>query len=192
MSIPVEHQGSDSAVAALTSLVVASEHRAQRLERLSRRLLLAVSILVPLVLFLGLRAVPPALAQARAVADVQDDPSRAGRRAELLASLPEMTRNEIEQFERQARWLSEYLRTFGQDFDAGAVVALFLSKMAEDMHAMPNMNREMQTMNANMAAVPAIAVEMQRMNQLMTTIAANMDSTMGRMGRSMPWMPWSP
>ena len=77
---------------------------------------------------------------------------------------------------------------------AGAVVALMLSRIGDNMDAVPKMHQEMKTMNSLMKSMPIVAVEMQRMNANISLITANMgvmthnmDSTMGRMGR---WAPW--
>jgi len=51
----------------------------------------------------------------------------------------------------------------------------------------PKMQAEMQAMNAKMNAPPFMANEVAGMNAKMGLMAANMDSTMGRAGRMMPW-----
>jgi hypothetical protein len=55
------------------------------------------------------------------------------------------------------------------------------------MESVPQMHAEMQVMNARMNALPFIANEVAGMNAKMGVITADMDSTMGRAGRMMPW-----
>ena len=59
-------------------------------------------------------------------------------------------------------------------------------RMADDVHRMAD---DMQQMNGKMNAVPAMAGEMQQMNVKMGVMAHGVDTTMGRMGR---WVPWGP
>jgi hypothetical protein len=49
------------------------------------------------------------------------------------------------------------------------------------------MHAEMQVMNGKMNALPFLASEVAGMNAKMGVMAADMDSTMGRAGRMMPW-----
>jgi len=44
-------------------------------------------------------------------------------------------------------------------------------------------------MSGPKSAVPVMATEMQTMNMKMGVMAHGVDTTMGRMGRMMPWMP---
>lgn len=124
---------------------------------------------------------PPAGAAVQApAADAQ-----AGR-AELMAMLPADERAQLEAFEQKVAWVSQYMRASPQ-FDPGAAVALFLHNMAQAMESMPRMEAEMRTMNAKMSAMPFMANEVAGMNAKIGVVAANMDSTMGRAGRIMPW-----
>jgi hypothetical protein len=75
---------------------------------------------------------------------------------------------------------------------AGAVVAMMLFRMAESMSTMPSMEQQMRTMSGQMGALPAIVAELNAINAKMHVITGTMDSTMGRAGRMMPWMPFSP
>lgn len=107
-------------------------------------------------------------------------------REQLLAALAPDQRTRIEEFEQQVGWLSQYMRSSPQ-FDAGAAIALFLANMSRSMDSVPKMYAEMQVMNAKMNALPVLANEVAGMHAKMAVIAANMDSTMGRAGRMMPW-----
>ena len=64
--------------------------------------------------------------------------------------------------------------------------------MGQSMNTMPSMEQQMRTMSGQMGALPAIVAELAQINAKMHVITATMDSTMGRAGRMMPWMPFSP
>ena len=103
-----------------------------------------------------------------------------------MAMLPADERARLEQFEQKVAWVSQYMRSSPQ-FDAGATIALFLGDMAKAMESVPKMQAEMQVMNAKMNALPFMANEVAGMNAKMGVMTADMDSTMGRAGRMMPW-----
>lgn len=134
----------------------------------------------------------PSLSPFSSAAQPQPDAQELARqRAHLLAQLPEGSRRELEQFAREAEWLGQYLRTLGPD-EAGALVALMLFRMAKTMENMDAMEQHMRTMSTQMAALPAIVAELNQINGKMSVITHDMDSTMGRAGRMMPWMPFGP
>ena len=117
------------------------------------------------------------------------------KQAQLKAQLSEEQRRELEEFEIRVRWLSQYMQTWDEN-QAGAVVALMLHRVAENMDSVPKMHEEMIAMNSLMRSLPVMTTEMQRMSANIAVMTANMgvmtrdmDSTMGRMGRMMPWMP---
>lgn len=119
--------------------------------------------------------------------------SSAARRKALIAQLPEEQQQEMEEFQQRVEWVSQYMQTWDEG-QAGAVVALMLSRIADSIDAVPQMHQEMKTMNSLMQSMPIVAVEMQRMNANISLITANMgvmthnmDSTMGRMGHRAPW-----
>jgi hypothetical protein len=116
---------------------------------------------------------------------------RAAQREKLLAELPADTRRQLASFEREVDWLTRYMQTWDEG-TAGAMVALMLYRMSQSMDTMPSMELQMRTMSAQIGALPAIVAELGQINAKMTAIAGTMDSTMGRAGRMMPWMPFSP
>lgn len=125
-----------------------------------------------------------------------DPQSPSAQREALKARLPEEMRQRLAGFEQQVEWVSQYMQTWDEG-QAGAVVALMLHRIGNNMDAVPKMHQEMKTMNSLMSSMPIVATEMQRMNSNMSVITANMglmthnmDSTMGRMGRMGRWMPW--
>lgn len=96
-----------------------------------------------------------------------------------------------EDFEARMLGLKQRLGAVKEDAaDTGKLVAVILHDMQKALQAMPAMAQDMHEMNAKMSAVPAMAAEMQAMNARMGIMAYGVDSTMGRMGRMVPWMPW--
>ncbi len=116
---------------------------------------------------------------------------RANRREQLMAMLPPEKQRELESFEREVDWLNGYMQTWDEG-KTGAVVAMMLFRMGQSMGTMPSMEQQMRTMSGQMGALPAIVAELAQINAKMHVITATMDSTMGRAGRMMPWMPFSP
>ena len=172
-----------------------TEARHERAIRRYRLLWLGIMALVVAVLTMSIGSGPTALAQTepqQGMSAAQLQSSVAKRKA-LIAQLPEEKRQKMEEFQQQVEWISQYMQTWDEE-QAGAVVALMLSRIGDNMNAVPKMHQEMKTMNSLMKSMPIVAIEMQRMNTNMSLITANigvmthnMDSTMGRMGR---WMPW--
>jgi hypothetical protein len=122
-----------------------------------------------------------------------DQQNAIARRSALKQSLPAEAQDELAQFEQQVEWISQYMQTWDER-QAGAVVALMLSRIGQNMNAMPQIHHEMQTMTSLMQGMPVVAAEMQRMSANIAVMTANVgimsrniDSTMGRMGRAMPW-----
>lgn len=79
-------------------------------------------------------------------------------------------------------------------FDPGKAIAVILHDMQKALQAVPEMAKDMDTMakvmvdmNGKMDAMPAMANSMSQMNWKMGVIAHDIDNTMGRMGRMMPW-----
>ena len=178
--------------------LLADEVRSARQEaRRQRRRLRTLAVALTVALTGGgwavLQALPVAEAQeplpARAVPAPPEE--RAARHAELLSMLPADKQRELVAFEREVDWLTRYMQTWDEG-KAGAVVAIMLFRMAQSMDTMPSMEQQMRTMSTQMSALPAIVAELNQINAKMHVITTTMDSTMGRAGRMMPWMPFSP
>lgn len=185
---PGEGEATADLLKLLMDRVSQAEQNYRDLQRRQRRFGLAALLLLPLGMVLsGVGASGPD------GADVQraEPAARAQQQEQLLARLPAGRRDEVKRFEEQVQWLGAYMHTL-DGFDPGAAVALFLSKMVASMEVMPEMSRQMQAMNANMAAMPAILAELRMMNAQMAVISHSMDSTMGRAGAMMPWVPFGP
>lgn len=139
---------------------------------------------------------------------VSSDPEAdALRRKELFEQLTPEQKTYVERFERNQRWIADYIRA-NPEFDPGAAIALFLSEMSISIRVMPGMyaemsemkqevramtqevtrlNGEVKTMNAKMNALPVLATEVQGLHRQVIFIADDLDSTMGQAGRIFPW-----
>jgi hypothetical protein len=185
--VTAEHPGTDFTVAALARELARTQARLDALVPGRRRSLLGLALAAALGFGAGAYIASPAGAQTQPYAGAALQPTAPGpTHDQLLARLPPEQRTRVQEFERRVGWLSQYLRSSPQ-FDAGAAIAVFLSDMATAMESVPRMHAEMQAMNAKMNAMPVLANEVAGMNAKMGVVAANMDSTMGRAGRMMPW-----
>lgn len=182
----------DDALRLLGGELKAVRAEAERQRGRVRRMAVALAVLLAVAGWSILPSFPRAEVDRTAQQGAPLSPDlRAARRAELLAMLPAEKRRELESFEREVDWLSGYMQTWDQG-KAGAVVAMMLFKMSKSMDTMPSMEQQMRTMSGQMGALPAIVAELAQINAKMHVITATMDSTMGRAGRMMPWMPFSP
>jgi hypothetical protein len=172
-------------VSRLTATVERLASSLERLERLQRRAkaLAAAGLLTAAGLLLGSHWLNPAQAQATPPAAPLDPAAATAAREELFKRLDPDQRREIERFEQDVGWVSQYRHLYGDQFDPAAMVAVMLGRMAKSVEAVPEMRMEMQVMNA----LPVMTAEIQGMNAKMGVMAAGMDSTMGRAGRMMPW-----
>lgn len=183
----------EAAVQSLVEEIRAARAETQRQRWRLRTLAVGIAVLLAALSW----SVAPSFSRAEVVLpDGNTSPSMspdelAAKRAELIAMLPAEKQRELESFEREVVWLSAYMHTWEQG-QAGAVVALMLFKMAQSMSTMPSMEQQMRTMSGQMGALPAIVAELAQINAKMSVITASMDSTMGRAGRMMPWMPFAP
>lgn len=184
--------GNDSLLLILKELQIA---RAETLHQSSRLRLMALGLGLMTILagWSGYQAISNAESQPPVTtpAASMSPEDRATQRRELMAMLPEEQRQELEKFAQQAEWLDQYMHTWEPD-QAGALVALMLFRMTKTMDTLPEMERNMRIMSGQMAALPAIVGELNQINAKMSVITTNLDSTMGRAGRMMPWMPFAP
>ena len=85
-----------------------------------------------------------------------------------------------------ARAVAVILHDMKEMLEAVPRMAEDTRRMSTDMHQMMT---DMHQMNQKISAVPVMAAEMQSMNVKIGIMAHGVDSTMGRAGRMMPWMP---
>lgn len=183
-------RGPDSAVLVLARELARAEVRREALVRAHRWSVVGLGLAAAIGGFaLGVYVATPAMAQIQGSAGSAAQATQAAvapDREQLAAMLPAEERTRLAQFEQKVAWVSQYMRSSPQ-FDAGATIALFLGDMARAMESVPKMQAEMQAMNVKMNALPFMANEVAGMNAKMGLMAADMDSTMGRAGRMMPW-----
>ncbi len=180
----------ESAVLVLARELARAELRREALARAHRWSMVGLGLAAAIGGFaMGIYVATPAMAENQGVAGAGTQVAQAAPasgREQLVAMLPAEERTRLAQFEQKVAWVSQYMRSSPQ-FDAGATIALFLGDMARAMESVPKMQAEMQTMNVKMNALPFMANEVAGMNAKMGLMAADMDSTMGRAGRMMPW-----
>ena len=179
----------DPTVLMLARELAQAEARCAVLARGQRRSLIGLAVAGIIGFGAGAYVVAPATAQPHGSGAAKSQiPSaaQAPTREQLMAMLPAEERARLQDFEQKVSWVSQYTRSSPQ-FDAGAAIALLLSDMVKSMDAVPRMHAEMQVMNGKMNALPFLANEVAGMNAKMGVMTADMDSTLGRAGRMMPW-----
>ena len=179
----VSKEGLDQRIERLTLALDRSEQRLRRTERQLRFFGLSAISAIALWLFAGPYAGTPVHAEG------------------VIASVEHKIEQDIAALEKKSE--QEFRTLMGrvkQDLaaaeraDPAHMVAVILHDMKNMLEAVPRMAddvermaNDMQQMNGKMSAVPAMAGEMQQMNLKMGVMTYGVDSTMGRMGR---WMPW--
>jgi hypothetical protein len=198
-------QDTAAAIAALTAALQRFEARYEAARRAEHRLRLGLFLaglaLLGGTLYLASASTTNFLARIAPPRIAESDPEAARlRRERLLASLPAEERERLLRFEAEARLVREYLDV-SPDFDSGATVALMLSSMSGSVAVMPQLygavaamagdmrtiSTRMEDMDRKMNALPALTTEVQGMRGQMAVMAADVDSTMGRAGRMLPW-----
>ena len=183
------HSHLDPTVLTLARDLARAEARCAVLAGARRRSLAAVVLAAAAGFGVGAYVVAPATAQpqpAGATTAQMPGGTPAQTRDQLMAMLSPEDRARLQEFEQRVSWVSRYTRS-SPEFDAGAAIALFLGEIVKSMESVPRMHAEMQAMNGKMNALPFLANEVAGMNAKMGVMAADMDSTMGRAGRMMPW-----
>ncbi len=177
-------------VRALTQAVTAGERRIRTLERAYRRvgLFMIAALLVGGYLAYGIGSAVPAAAEGRSGGD---EPTPLGRD---VARLERWASAEHARFDAAIERLRSEAGQEAAKLDPAHAVAVMLKDMRDLLMAMPEMARDMnvmtqamQEMNAKMTAMPAMAADMHQMNLTMGIMSRSVDSTMGRMGRMLPW-----
>jgi hypothetical protein len=179
----------DPTVLALAHDLARAEARCAVLAGVRHRSIAAVVLAAAAGFGVGAHVVAPATAQPQPAGATTAQVSAAApaqTRDQLMAMLSPEDRARLEDFEQRVSWVSRYTRS-SPDFDAGAAIALFLGEIVKSMESVPRMHAEMQAMNGKMNALPFLANEVAGMNAKMGVMTADMDSTMGRAGRMMPW-----
>lgn len=122
------------------------------------------------------------------------------KKQQLLEMLSSDERSRIMRFERQQKWLSQYLAV-NPDYHPGAAVALHLAQMADSVMVMPKLyeevktmnhnihtiTRELQTMNDKMKVMPILAADINEIKFYISIMTRDVNSSMGKAGRIIPW-----
>ena len=195
-----------AAIADLARIAVSGERRLQRLERLLRW----TAALFLLTLALALYALSQAFGAAGAQAQAGWPHAAPGpipeelETAEVVAEGPQGDfRARIEELRRRVA------EAEAETLDPGHALAVILHDMKDVLHetrqmlaVMPQMAEDMRDMRGDMVriadtmdsmddkmtGVPVMAEEMRRLNINIDIMTTSIDSTMGRMGRMMPYM----
>ena len=181
----VNNNGLDQRMERLTLALEQSEQRLRRTERQLRLLGLSAMTAIALWFFTGLQGTTPAYAEnvvERLEHKLSDDVAALEKKGEEdFRALMGRVKQDLAAAERvdPAHMVAVILHDMKNMLEA-------VPRMADDVNRMAN---DMQQMNGKMNAVPAMAGEMQQMNVKMGVMAHGVDTTMGRMGR---WMPWGP
>lgn len=181
----VSKEGLDRQIERLTIALDRNEQRLKRTERQLRFFGLSAISAMALWLFAGPHAGTPVHAEGvieRVEHKVEQDIAALEKKSEQdFRALMARVKKDLASAERA---------------DPAHMVAVILHDVKDALEAVPHMAEDMQSMahdmrqmNAKMSAVPAMAGEMQQMNLKMGVMTYGVDSTMGRMGR---WMPWGP
>lgn len=175
-------------LSALTALAQQNELRVARLLRWNQRLLLGLSMGVALSVYAAVNVATSTPAQAgNAIAAVAQDAKAvdAGVKRDLEAARAG--------FDQNVERLRADLAAAKQVGGLKSLVVL-MNDIKKALQAMPPMAANMETMakdmhqmNGKMSAVPAMAAQMQQMNANVAVMTYGVNSTMGRMGRMMPW-----
>lgn len=113
-------------------------------------------------------------------------PAQAGLAGDLEQSGKQLDQAAKAEFDQFMESLRHDVKS-AENFNPGKTIAVILHDMQLALQAMPAMAKDMREMNAKMSSVPVMADQMGQMNWKMGIIAHDIDSTMGRMGRMMPW-----
>jgi hypothetical protein len=178
----------DPIVLTLARELAQAEARCASLGGARRRSLAAIVVAAGIGFGVGAYVAVPATAQQGVGTATVQAPAAPSiqTRDQLMAMLSPEDRARLQDFEQMVSWVSRYTRS-SPEFDAGAAIALFLGEIVRSMESVPRMHAEMQVMNTKMNALPFLANEVAGMNAKMGVMTADMDSTMGRAGRMMPW-----
>lgn len=146
-----------------------------------------------------------------------DPEAAAEERKRLKQLLPADMHAQIEEFEAEVKWVHDYLQVFddfdagaamtlflGQMSSSVEVMPAMYAEvrsmkqemqslndqiltMNQKMDALPVLAHDVQGMNGKMNALPALTLEVQGIHRQVTGMSVDMDSTMGRFGRIVPW-----
>ncbi|MCP4407678.1 MAG: hypothetical protein GY807_07935 [Gammaproteobacteria bacterium] len=190
-----EHQLVES-IRLLTQAVESGERRMRRMDAWITRFTLVLLTVFGLVGYVAFNLLSTSVAVAEPEGVLQRlEHGVAEFTDEEVAKIRAWEEREKRKFHHMMEQMRANMNKVGK-IDPLHSVAIILKDMKEMLEAVPRMADRMDTMNVailqmneKMSAMPAMAVDMHHMNGKMGIMSHGVDSTMGRMGRMMPWMP---
>ena len=203
---PIRSSDPSAAIAELAHIQLAGERRLQRLERLFRwnlALLLSTLLLAAFALsqFLGAASAqpgwphvaPPPIPEPEVVEPVKAEP---GSPAEEFLTRIEALRTgiagadaaQMNPFHAITVVLHDLREVLQESQRALNVLPEMVEEMREMRGDIGHIAATMDSMDAKMTGVPLMAEEMRRLNINIDIMTTSIDSTMGRMGRMMPYV----
>jgi D-alanyl-D-alanine dipeptidase len=213
--MPDTNQESVQVAEALNRLSIAMEDLQTRYDasqRASRRIRIALMIVLLLLGGAAYQLFSPVIetfgAVAQSISQVlsrfkpqpKNTAAAIKKKQQLLMQLTDDERARIEHFQKQEKWVAQYLAV-NPNYHPGAAVALHLSQMSDAVMVMPKMYDEIQAMNNNihiitrelnimndkMNAMPPLAGDIREMKFYISIMARDVNSSMGKAGRILPW-----
>ncbi|MCP5141645.1 MAG: hypothetical protein H6980_04750 [Gammaproteobacteria bacterium] len=181
MSTHTELSALNDQLKTLTASVLASEQRMQRMERRNRFVFSGMLGALGLSVYLGVSGlgVSPALAENAVERDIhaveQDAKADVAKARADFNALMENMRHDLTAAEKAGA---------NAEANAGKLIAVLLHDIKATLEAVPAMASNMETMSRDMTVMTANVAQM---NGKLTVMTGSINSTMGRMGRMMPW-----
>ena len=204
---PTRSSDPSAAIAELARIQVAGERRLQRLEKLFRwnlALLLATLVLASFALsqFLGPASAqpgwphiaPPPIPEPRVMEPPPPEPPLPpaeefrSRVEALRAELAATDAAQMNPFHAITVVLHDLREVLKESQQALAVLPEMVDEMREMRGDIGQIAATMDSMDTKMTGVPLMAEEMRRLNINIDIMTTSIDSTMGRMGRMMPYV----
>ncbi len=203
--IPIRPSETSAAIAELARIQLAGERRLQRLERLFRwnlALLLSTLLLASLALtqFFGAasaqsgwpHAAPEPIPEPQVTEPLEADPAPPvpdfrTRIEELRTGVAGADPEQINPFHAITVVLYDLHAVLRESNEALAVLPEMVEEVRQMRGDVGQIAATMDSMDGKMDGVPVMAEEMHRLNVNIDIMTTSIDSTMGRMGRMMPY-----
>ena len=203
---PIRSSDPSAAIAELAHIQLAGERRLQRLERLFRwnlALLLSTLLLAAFALsqFLGAASAqpgwphvaPPPIPDPEVVEPVKAEPASPAeefltRIEALRTGIAGADAAQMNPFHAITVVLHDLREVLQESQRALNVLPEMVEEMREMRGDIGHIAATMDSMDAKMTGVPLMAEEMRRLNINIDIMTTSIDSTMGRMGRMMPYV----
>lgn len=203
---PIRPSETSAAIAELARIQLAGERRLQRLERLFRWnmvLLLSTLLLAAFALtqFFGAasaqpswpHAAPEPIPEPRAAEPMEAEPTPPtqdfrARVEALRTGVAEADPEQMNPLHAMTVVLYDLQGVLDESREALAVLPEVVEELRQMRGDTGQIAATMDSLNGKMDGVPVMAEEMQRLNVNIDIMTTSIDSTMGRMGRMMPYI----